>query len=167
MSVYGMVLLCACLLGFSSRAGEHKFYVSTTSVEHNALTQNMEVTIRLFTHDLEDALGANDTVALRLGEPTEASVAGVLVRDYIRQHFRVWINQVPVQLSFVGRETEFDRTFCYFEFQPVQAVHTIEVENTLLFSRFPEQQNYVEFHFGGWKQSVLLTPREPRKVIYR
>jgi|GEM_PF-2391240 len=144
----------------------HKFYVSNTTIHHNTMTQNMEVTIRLFTHDLEYAL-VGDAAPLHIGDPNEVSITDGLIRDYLRQHLVLNQNGVNVPMSYVGRETEFDRTFCYFEFSPQPAFFSMEIQNTLLLEAFPEQKNYLSLEMAGWKQSLVFTSTQTSQVILR
>jgi hypothetical protein len=145
----------------------HTFYVSHTTVFHNVQEQNMEVTIRLFTHDLEWALTQDDRFALHIGDENESAVADHLVRDYILKHFSMRMNGVPVNLSYVGKETENDRLYVYFEFPPPAAFSTVEMDNTLLTEVFPEQKNYLSLEIAGWRQSLVFTRTQPSQVVTR
>jgi hypothetical protein len=145
----------------------HTFYVSHTTVFHNTMGQNMEITIRLFTHDLEWALTQDDRLALHIGDENESIIADHLVRDYILKHYAMKVNGLPVNLSYVGKEAENDRLYVYFEFPPPAAFSTIEIDNTLLTEVFPEQKNYLTLEIAGWKQSLVFTRTQPHQVVTR
>lgn len=126
-----------------------------------------EVTIRLFTHDLEWALARDQSVRLDLGGKYEPAFADGLVRDYLRFHFAVALNGTPIDLSYLGKEVDNDRTFCYLEFPSFQGFSSITIENKLLTDVFDEQKNYLELEVSGWKQSLVFTSTQFRQVISR
>jgi len=157
------------LLSFSAASppAAHKYFVSHTSLHFNPLSQHFEVTVRLFTHDLEWAISRDKSVRLDLGGNQEPAFAEGLVRDYLRFHLNISLNDSPVAMSYVGKEVEHDRIFCYLEFPASQSFHAMTIENTLLTDVFDEQKNYLELEMAGWKQSLVFTTTHPRQVIFR
>ena len=143
----------------------HKFYVSNTLIELNPRSQLMEVTCKLFTDDFERVLHVNGIKA-SLANNTDLAAKSV-VEDYITQHLKLKIDGVPVQLSFVGFESEADLTYCYFEFMPRQDFTNVFIENTLFFEAIPEQKNLVDVRMNGWQKSAFLTKEKPSELVYR
>ncbi len=141
----------------------HKFYVSNTLIEFNAQSQSYEVTCKLFTDDLERALGGD---AIHLGAENEASNANTLVEEYVRSHFKITFNDQPQLLSFVGKEVENDLTLCYFEMYQATDFNVLKVDNTMLLELFPEQKNIVELTSGGRSQTYILTKDKTAETIF-
>lgn len=161
------IFFLAILWIVAQAALPHTFYVSHSTIYHHVQAGNMEVTIRLFTHDLERALAGDNPLALRIGDDRESPLADHLVRDYVKQHFSVIIDNLPVNLSYIGKEVEHDRLYVYFEYPPPVAFNTMIITNTLLVDAFPGQKNYLTLEMAGWKQSLVFTAQQTRQIVTR
>ena len=158
---WGLLLLP--LLSFAP----HKFYVSKTIIEFNPRSMSYEVTCKIFTDDLERAISKPGEAPIRLGTDRERVEANGLIEQYIRNHFIVLYNNERIELSFLGKESEADLTYCYFEFVRPQEYNTISIESTLLLEHYPEQQNIVDLRANGSSKTVILTQQHPKEVIFR
>ena len=146
----------------------HKFYMSHTIVEQNPRTSSVEVTMRLFTDDLERAIGGTEQLPLFLGDAAkEPAFVQHLVRDYLLQHFSISIDGIPMHLQWVGKETEADITYCYFEFTPPRSIHSIIVHNDIMLELFPDQKNTVDLRMTGWQQTLYLHKDRRTETILR
>lgn len=148
-------------------AAPHKFYVSKTIIEFNPRSASYEVTCKIFTDDLEKALGEAAENKIRLGTDREVSNADELIEKYITQHLKIDYNNQPVTLSFIGKEAEADLTACYFEFVRLQEYNTISVENTILYEHFPDQKNIVDIRANASTKTIILTRERPKEIVSR
>ncbi len=148
-------------------ASEHKFYVSKTVIEFSNRTQSFEVICKIFTDDLELAIGSTDAKPIRLGTGKEPSNANDLIEDYVKNHFKIKYNDEPIYLTFIGKEADADLTFCYFEFVKPQEYNSISLESTILYEHFPEQQNIVDLRANASTKTVILTKERPKEVVFR
>lgn len=160
------LLFLIALVLFVAAGFTHKFYVSNTLIELNPRSQMMEVTCKLFTDDFERVLYVNGVKNASLSNNNDPA-AKSMVEDYINQHFHIKIDGAPVNMSFVGFESEADLTYCYFEFLPRQNFSNLLVENTLFFEAIPEQKNLVDIRMNGWSKSTFLTKEKPSELVYR
>lgn len=128
---------------------------------------SFEITCKLFTDDLEQAIGSTPSKPIRLGTDKETSEANSLIENYIKDHFKILYNGQPIFLSFVGKEAEADLTYCYLEFVQPENYATISIENTLLFELFPDQQNIVDLRANASSKTIILTKDRSIEVIYR
>jgi len=126
----------------------------------------MEVTCKLFTDDFERVLFVNGIKNTSLANNNDATAKSV-VEDYITNHLKLKIDGAPVNMSFVGFESEADLTYCYFEFLPRQNFSNIFIENTLFFEAIPEQKNLVDVRMNGWQKSTFLTKEKSSELVYR
>lgn len=163
MKRYLFLLLLLPLLS----ASEHKFYVSKTIIEFNPRSGSFEITCKLFTDDLEMALGSAGRKPIRLGTDQEPSNANDLIEDYIKKHFILKYNDEPIYLSFIGKEAEADLTYCYMEFVKPQEYNTISIESTIFYELFPEQQNIVDVKANASTKTVVLIRDKSKEVIFR
>lgn len=144
----------------------HKFYVSNNIIEFNARTGVYEVTMKIFTDDLEKAVSP-DGKSLFLGSEKEASDANVRIQEYMRRHFRISINDRPVELQYVGKEVDPELTHLYFDFLFAESLTSITMENSVLFEHFPEQKNIMDVRVNGWNRTVFLTLQQPKETLIR
>jgi len=158
------LILLFFTLGFTG----HKFYVSNTLIHHNAQSQNFEITMKIFTDDLERAIESKRQEKLRLGdEDREHTLANEWIGDYLLDRFSVSLDDKPCALQFLGKEVDYEMTYCYLEIHNVVDFHSLSIRNEALLELFPEQQNIVDIDFQGWKQRILLDNNHSTKQVAR
>lgn len=152
------VLIC---LSFST----HKFYVSRTLVNHNAQNQTLEITMDIFTDDLELALEKRAGELMRLGDEREHTRADEFVEAYLQENFEIRIDDRKLEPLFIGKQVEFDLTYCYLEYGNVQDFHTLQIKNSLLCDTYDEQSNIVDLSVSGWNEKLLFTKDSPLQTV--
>lgn len=148
-----------------SMAFIHKFYVSNTQVHWNAQSQSLEITIRIFTDDLEKALSPHSPIYL--GQQNEKQEAQTLLEAYLKKNFVLIIDTHAAPLSLLGREVENDLTYCYLEMPFDGRFARMEIVNTLLIETYREQKNLVDVEIGDWHQSDFFTASRYRATYSR
>lgn len=143
----------------------HPFYISVCNIDHNADTRALEITFKIFTDDLEQALEAQGTGRLNLGGENESEDAEKYIGRYLALHFEIIADGQLLQGEFLGRETELDVTWCYVEITDVPSLKTITVTNTLLVEEFEGQTNMVHIKVGDQKKSLLLTEAVEKDTV--
>ncbi len=153
-------MLASAFLVDGNAEDEHKYYFSRTEIHQNAVSRAMEITVSIFTDDLEKAL-QDQGEPLRLGDPRERNDVGFLVDDYFRSRFTVQLDGRPIQLTYLGKEVEHDITYCYLEGVNIPSGQLMEIKNTLLHELFEDQLNRVEISWNGKSASADLTRINP------
>ncbi len=131
----------------------HKFYVSNTIIQENVQSGSLEITIKIFTDDLESALFYQEgrKVKLEMGRDTKHNDA---IRTYISQHFKLMDgNNLVYVSSYVGHETELDLTYIYLEIPNWYQQSIFRIENSILFEIYPEQVNIINLKMNTWGQT--------------
>lgn len=141
------------VLAFSDQP--HKYYVSNTLIEHDVISGNLEITVKLFTDDMERSLTDTTMHRLFLGEVRELPYAADSLKSYVLNHFSLTVNLRPASVHYLGREYVNDMVYCYLEVASVPDFQSIEVHNRLLCETFPGQKNVVELSAAGWKQTEI------------
>lgn len=137
----------------------HDFHTSLTEMRVNAKEKTVEVTVRVFTDDIETALTkANNGQRVRLEMKDNA---GPLIERYLKQHF-VLTNakgqRRPYQ--FLGKEFEADATWLYLEIPLTEPLPGVILQNDVFFDLFDDQTNLVNVFYGGdEKRSFLFTQK--------
>jgi len=132
--------------------------VSLCQIDYNEEAASLEITIKLFTDDLEKALEQQGTEHLHLGSPKESKKADTYIARYLKQHFSLQINEQIESLDFVylGKEVELDATWCYIEISNITTISTLQISNHLLFDISASQTNMVQIDINGTQKSILL-----------
>jgi hypothetical protein len=134
----------------------HPYYMSICEVDHNAQSKTLEITFKIFTDDLEEALEAQGAGKLRLGTAEEGKNADRHIFSYLKKNVAFIIKGDSAIFAYVGKEVEGEVTWCYVEAKNVAHINQIEVVNRLLLERHEEQVNIVHVKADGKRKSLLL-----------
>lgn len=132
-------------------ADAHKFYVSLTTIDHNAADRSLEITMRLFADDLERAVAREAGKPLTHGQPGfDAAVLAIVRRALTVRH----ADGRPMTLSWVGLENKVDVTWVYVEAAGVAATDGLTLRHTLFMDLFPDQVNMVHVNDARGRRAV-------------
>lgn len=149
----GVLSVCGwCLIN----AAAHPFYVTVCTIDHDAKTQALEITFKIFTEDLESALEEQTQERLRLGSAHESANAGRYIQSYLKRNVMLQADGDTLAFSYVGKEIDVDETWCYVEVTNVPSVSKLTIRNSLLMEKFEAQQNIVHVKVGGKQKSLVL-----------
>ncbi|MFM6954832.1 MAG: DUF6702 family protein [Sphingobacteriaceae bacterium] len=134
----------------------HPYYVSATEVKHNAKTQSLEISCRMYSDDAEAALKKISTERVDILNPKSKAQIELLLSKYVPQHVKISVNGKPVSLQFVGYEFESEAIWCYFEAKNIRSAKRISVSNDLLYAEHAEQINMMHVTINGERKSTKL-----------
>ncbi|RYU97422.1 DUF6702 family protein [Emticicia agri] len=137
----------------------HAFHTSLTEIQYNPREKSLEITIRLFTDDLENALTKlNNGQKIMVGGKNDNSDA--LLSKYIQQHFAIINPQKQKKpINYLGKEIEGDATWVYVEIPDSQAVKDHVIYNDIMQELFDDQTNLVNFFYTGQKKTFLFNSK--------
>lgn len=137
----------------------HAFHTSLTEIQYNPKEKSLEVSIRMFTDDLETALTKfNNGQKIMVGGKNDNSDA--VLSKYIQQHFAIISPQKQKKpLSFIGKELEGDATWIYVEIPNSQDFKGCFLYNNLMQEMFDDQTNLVNFLYLGNKKTFLFNAK--------
>lgn len=150
---------------FISAVTVHDFHASITQIDVNAESKRLEVAVKLFTNDIEAAIQPLGQLPLQLGTAKENERTTTLLSAYLTKHLAVHADAQPVALKYIGKETEADATWCYFESEPMGSFSALTVTNTLLLAQFDDQVNIIHLNRHNRKQAKL-TNAAAIKVVF-
>ena len=120
----------------------HPFFVSMTDINYNEKDKDLEISVRIFTNDLENTIRKyHSDVKVDILHPVNQQQMNEFVNDYIQKNFQLQLNGKPVQLSFVGYEEQSESIWTYFEVKNVNAVQKLSIVNALLYDYNTSQIN--------------------------
>jgi len=152
-------------LGLLTSFTLHKYYVSVTEISYNQKTEQLEVSLKVFNDDWQNALDHRLGQPVNLGSKNEYPKLDSLVSTYLFDSFSIKVNGEKKKLYLIGSEIEGEATWIYMYIDDVKNVESIEVQNKLLTEMFDEQRNVVQLTFGKINRSALLTKSRSTKVF--
>jgi hypothetical protein len=155
---FGVVFFLTGFTGRPARPAEntHPLYISVTEINHNAKDKILEVSCKMFTNDLETALGKMARSHVDLSMAKDKVASDKLIEEYIGKHLRLRLDGKTAVLHFVGSEKENDGTWSYFQVNDVPTVKRIDVANELLYDSFNQQIGIIHVTVGGQRKSTRL-----------
>lgn len=140
-------------------AAAHAFHTSLTEIQYNAKEKSLEISIRMFTDDLETALTkANNGQKIMVGGKNDNSDA--VLNKYVQQHFAILTPQKQKKpMTVLGKELEGDATWVYVEMPNAQDFKGNILYNNIMQELFDDQTNLVNFLQPNGKKTYLFNAK--------
>jgi hypothetical protein len=159
-----LVLLFVALLSVQP-VSAHDYHASITDVKYNPLTQNLEVAVKVFMDDLENALSRQSGTKVIYSSTSEE----------VKKHITNYLNTTlafelekgkPLNTKLLGSEEDVDVVWMYIEV-PVQrpTLAQLYIKNAILTDLFTDQMNIVNVNYKGETESVLMQRGEVTKKL--
>lgn len=133
-----VIFTCLAFLSAMPVLG-HTYHTSLTRLDHNSKKGLLEITIRVFIHDLVPVLEKINQRRIDLERSPD--IDGMLER-YVGQNFEIKDKKdVTQKLSWVGKEMDVDVAFLYFEIATSESPEGYSLKNSIFFESFPQQTN--------------------------
>ncbi|HKQ76418.1 MAG TPA: DUF6702 family protein [Blastocatellia bacterium] len=146
----------------------HKIHVSVTYLEFNQPKQTVEIVVRVFTDDLENALSqrAKRTVKIDPANADKDRRVGDLVMAYLRSNFELK-NKAgrPVTLSWNGVEGQVDMFWLYVKGRMPGGLDGAQIRNKLFCELFDDQVNIVNAKHQGKQIGLMFESKDEFKAI--
>ena len=159
------IIILSALCGFSALLFAHQFYVSMCKVAFLPEQHQLDISIRIFTSDLEAAVKNRSGRDMHLNSSTELSASDSLIDAYLRAHFLLKINDHETALLFLEKKIDGDATECHLRVENVDLVKKINIRNDILTELFDAQTNVVRVQVNGVKKFYNLTKQIPSETI--
>lgn len=156
-----LIFLIIPLLAFTL----HKYYISLTKVEYKEESNSVQITMRIFIDDLQEAINTTYHKNLELDEANKSNEIDTLIRKYISPKFKVTINKVESTYSYLGKEFENDVVYLYLEIKKIKMINAIEIKNDVLMELFSDQINIIKLKINGSKKTFLLTNQKDKELL--
>lgn len=143
----------------------HPFFVSVIEINHNAKEATVEVSVRVFSEDLEKTLQKYSKVPFDILNPSDKVYLDQQISRYLTQNIQFRINGQPVTLMYLGHEIQKESVWSYFEVPKVVDMKKLEVNCTLLYDFEKLQSNIFHVKSRNIEKSFKLDyPRD--KVVF-
>ncbi|WP_157541383.1 DUF6702 family protein [Hymenobacter aerophilus] len=144
------------LLLVSLAAWAHTYHASLMEVRFNPDKQRLEIALKVFTDDLENALSQGQPAPHVIDRLTRAQLDPLLL-NLLRREVQLSAQPGrPLPLTLVGLQKETDSHWLFFT-APLPATATrVTLRQGLLLNVFPDQMNLVNLTAGKQKESFLF-----------
>lgn len=142
----------------------HAIHASLTEISYNAKEKTLEVSVRIFTDDLEKILSLennNQRFRIENNDKNDPSV-----ERYVRRHFKITNPKGKIwPYTYIGKENEVDATWVYIEIPLTEAIEGCKLEQNVLLDIFDDQVNIVNMTYKGDKKSYIFNIKTKEHLI--
>lgn len=158
-----LLLLCACAVTPSSVAA-HTFHTSLMSMEYNSGEQLMEISVQVFSHDLETILSKRSGKDVRLGKtPGAEALTFAYLQDAVNLKNGAGQDK---SLAWVGMESLSDRVWLYVEAKMPEGLSGAQLRNRIFFDLLDDQVNLVHLKDEDKKNDLVFKPGDGFKALF-
>jgi hypothetical protein len=125
----------------------------------------IQITTRIFSDDLNDALEYKYEKKTYIGTKKESPEDVELLKKYLAEKFTLKVDGQLKTMNFLSKEIENNVLICYLNIKDISKVKNIEVQNSIITEIYPEQQNIIQSKLNGEKDSLLLTSEKTNGML--
>ena len=157
-----LLLLCLLhLMAFSA----HKYYISLCEIEYVKEQESLQVTLNLFMDDLEFTLNKNHQIDMQLSTKNEVENSDALFENYLRDNFKVRVNDMSQDFDYIGKEYDDNLVRFYLEITNIEQLKKLEITNTSLTRDFKDQQNIIKVKVEDFHKSFYLNHKSANCLL--
>ena len=134
----------------------HPFFVSVIDIKHNAKDKSVEMSIRVFTDDLEATIKKNIHTNIDLSTGTTKPEVNKLVANYIQSKLQLIINDKPQTIKYVGYEIQKESVWIYVEINDITTIKKMNINCNLLYDYQTKQSNIFNVKANGTEKNYKL-----------
>lgn len=134
----------------------HPFFVSVIDMKHNEKDKSIEVSLRIFTDDLEGALKKNYNLITDLGKDVNNNLVNNAVAKYIQSKLQITVDGKAKTMKYIGYEIIKESAWVYVEFDDVNLVKKIDMSCSLLYDCQDKQSNIFNIKANGTEKNYKL-----------
>ena len=145
--------------------GTHEYYISLTKIKYVEEKKSVQITMSYFIDDVEKVLENRHELPMELATKNENKKSGYFLESYIREKFKVRIDEKEQTYTYLGKEYENDLVYIYLEIEDVNQIKEIEVQNSMLIETFTEQQNFIKLSIAGVQRTFILIKANDKDLL--
>lgn len=135
-------------------------------MKYNDQESKIQVTVKVFTNDLEDALKRLGQPSADLLHPKNKKELEIWLETYLTKRLNVKVNGKMLGLKVLGYENEEESSWIYLESLSTESPKRMEIRNEILYDFLKEQMNIINVDKGGKIHSIkLVNPEKDASFI--
>jgi len=135
----------------------HQFFISTTDIQFKSEEKRAEITIQVFTHDINLLLENANYKTIDLGTKKENDGIDIFLVNYLSDNFVLQ----DYRWKYIGKKVGTEYTLFFLEIEDFSLSPKIAILNSLFMDLYNKQRNIVNFYNGEIIQSASMTNTEP------
>ena len=135
----------------------HQFFISTTDIQFKSEEKRAEITIQVFTHDINLLLENANYKTIDLGTKKENDNIDIFLVNYLSDNFVLQ----EYRWKYIGKKVGTEYTLFFLEIEDFSLSPKIAILNSLFMDLYNKQRNIVNFYNGEIIQSASMTNTEP------
>lgn len=139
----------------------HPIHISVTDIEFDEKAKSLEIMSRVFMDDLETALRERYKMPELDVLAPKGRTLDDMMREYFNEKFTVTLDRKLQRINYLGHEADGDSFVFYIEVTNVKKWKEIQVTNTVLMEKHPDQSNIVHVSVRGNIKSLRLKQDNP------
>ena len=147
----------------------HTYHSSILELRLNPAKQQVELSLKVFTDDLENALSKGRPQHLSLQDPRALPLADAYLREHLALALPAAAGQpprpLPLPVQFVGMQAEKDAYWLYAKAPLPRPATALLLRNTVLLDLFADQMNIVNAEGNFKKVSALFRAGHEEEVL--
>lgn len=148
-----LIVVVISMLFFSSM--KHEYYVTIT--ELNLKNDTLQVAVKIFTDDLEQAIERETNERLFLDHSTSNEKALKVVSSYEDRHVKFSNDDQDLTTTWMGIEYDSDACWLYGYALLPKGTKMLVVKNDLMIDQHHDQQNIIRLTNGSSTQTQICT----------
>src|SRR5476651_1350162 len=80
----------------------HPFYISVIEINHNAKEATVEISVRVFTTDIEKTLQKYTSTRIDVANPPDKNFLDKQISQYLSKNIKLKINGQPAVMNYIG-----------------------------------------------------------------
>ena len=148
------ILIQWMLTGMLSVA--HPFFMSVIDISHNPKEASLEISVRVFSDDLEKTLQQYSKQKINILSPADKAVIEKTLLAYMTEHLKLSVNGKATRFTLLGYEQQMESTWCYFEIEKQPVVNQVGIDCSLLYDYETKQVNIVHVKSKGVQKTYKL-----------
>lgn len=156
--MHWLILMIYLLSPINIEKADHEFHFSKCDIEYSKEDKALQIAMRIFIDDLEEALAKSGNPNLKLCTSKEVDSADSIIQSYLQEKFKITVDEASHNFTFVGKETSEDlmAVWCYLEVVDIEPVENIRIKNSILMDIFDDQKNMVVLKYSKEKKEHFL-----------
>ena len=135
----------------------HPLHVSVTEIKFDPKDKELEITVRIFLDDLEEAIRQDRKLAtLDITNPGTGLTTDQLVSTYLSTRLTTKVDKKPAAIKYLGHEIDGDAIVVYAYAPGVKKLKSIEVYHSTITEVYEDQSNLVHITLGEKTRSLRL-----------
>jgi hypothetical protein len=148
-----LILLCSSS-NIASKIPAHAIYISICEITYD--TQQLDIFIKVFTNDLEDAIRNQTGEITSVENNLDKAAVNKKINKYLSSVVHLAANNATLQMDYIDSKKENDATWAHFIVNDIDPPKQLKIENQIFTEIFDAQLNVVTLKFGEEKKYLRL-----------